>query len=85
MRLNTINREIVVYVVVQFYPWYKFYFSLLGMVMYDDEFKTKLKGNKILNQVYNRTTTSTSRLSYSADHTIATEPKAFKVTPTLFI
>lgn len=55
------------------------------MVMYDDEFKTKLKGNKILNQVYNRTTTSTSRLSYSADHTIATEPKAFKVTPTLFI
>ena len=31
-----------VYVVVQFYPWYKFYFPLFwGMVMYDDEFKTK--------------------------------------------
>ena len=37
---------IVVYVVVQFYPWFKFYFPLfLGMVMYDKEFKTK--GNKI--------------------------------------
>ena len=45
MRLNTINREIVVYVVVQFYPWYKFHFPLLRMVMYDDEFKKK--GNKI--------------------------------------
>ena len=33
-------------VVVQFYPWFKFYFPLfLGMVMYDNEFKTK--GNKI--------------------------------------
>ena len=32
---------------VQFYPWFKFYFPLfLGMVMYDDEFETK--GNKIL-------------------------------------
>ena len=32
----------VVYVVVQFYPWFKFYFPLfLGMVMYDNEFKTK--------------------------------------------
>ena len=29
-------------VVVQFYPWLKFYFPLfLGMVMYDNEFKTK--------------------------------------------
>ena len=29
-------------VVVQFYPWLKFYFPLfLGMVMYDKEFKTK--------------------------------------------
>ena len=29
-------------VVVQFYPWFKFYFSLFwGMVMYDKEFKTK--------------------------------------------
>ena len=31
-----------VYVVVQFYPWFKFYFLLfLGMVMYDNEFETK--------------------------------------------
>ena len=30
-----------VYVVVQFYPWFKFYFLLfLGMVMYDNEFET---------------------------------------------
>ena len=29
-------------VVVQFYPWFKFYFPLFwGMVMYDNEFKTK--------------------------------------------
>ena len=28
-------------VVVQFYPWFKFYFLLfLGMVMYDNEFET---------------------------------------------
>ena len=27
---------------VQFYPWFKFYFPLfLGMVMYDNEFETK--------------------------------------------
>ena len=33
-----------VYVVVQFYPWFKFSFVLfLGMVMYDNEFKTKDK------------------------------------------
>ena len=31
-----------VYVVVQFYPWFKFYFLLFrGMVMYDNEFETK--------------------------------------------
>ena len=31
---------------VQFYPWFKFYFPLFrGMVMYDNEFK--LKENKI--------------------------------------
>ena len=31
-----------VYVVVQFYPWFKFHFLLfLGMVMYDNEFETK--------------------------------------------
>ena len=29
-------------VVVQFYPWFKFYFPLfLGMAMYDNELKTK--------------------------------------------
>ena len=28
------------YVVVQFYPWFKFYFSLcLGLVMYDNELR----------------------------------------------
>ena len=31
-----------VYVMVQFYPWFKFYFLLfLGIVMYDNEFETK--------------------------------------------
>ena len=31
-----------VYIVVQFYPWFKFYFLLfLGIVMYDNEFETK--------------------------------------------
>ena len=31
-----------IYVVVQFYPRFKFYFSLcLGMVIYDNEFETK--------------------------------------------
>ena len=30
------------YVVVQFYPWFKFSFLLfLGMVVYDNEFETK--------------------------------------------
>ena len=30
------------FVVVQFYAWFKFYFLLFwGMVMYDNEFKTK--------------------------------------------
>ena len=29
-------------VMVQFYPWFKFYFPLfLGMVMHDNEFKAK--------------------------------------------
>ena len=37
--------ECTVYVVVQFYPWFKFYFPLFwGMVMYNNEFKTM--GNK---------------------------------------
>ena len=32
----------LVYVVVQFYPWFKFYFPLIwSMVMYDNEFKTE--------------------------------------------
>ena len=32
----------LIYVVVQFYPWFKFYFLMfLGMVMYDNEFETK--------------------------------------------
>ena len=32
----------ITYVVVQFYPWFKFYFPLFcGMVMYDNEFDTK--------------------------------------------
>ena len=31
-----------IYVVVQFYPWFKFSFLLfLGMIMYDNEFETK--------------------------------------------
>ena len=31
-----------IYVVVQFYPRFRFYFSLsLGMVIYDNEFETK--------------------------------------------
>ena len=30
------------HVVVQFHPWFKFYFLLfLGMVMYDNDFETK--------------------------------------------
>ena len=36
-------REVRIFVVVQFYPWLKFYFSLFwGMVIYDD-FRTKKK------------------------------------------
>ena len=35
----------IIYVVVQFYPWFKFYFPLfLGMVMYDNEFETMNNG-----------------------------------------
>ena len=34
------------YVVVQFDPWFNFYFPLfLGMVMYDNQFKTKKNKN----------------------------------------
>ena len=37
---------IYVYVVVQFYPWFNFYFPLfLGMVIYDNEFRTKESQN----------------------------------------
>ena len=33
-----------IYVVVQFYPWFKFCFLLfLGIIMYDNEFETKRK------------------------------------------
>ena len=36
--------QVDVYVVVQFYPWFKFSFlSFLGMVMYDNEIETKEK------------------------------------------
>ena len=36
-------REVRIFVVVQFYPWFKFYFSLFwGMVIYD-ELRTKKK------------------------------------------
>ena len=43
-RQNTDTAFIIV--VVQFYHWFKFYFSLFsGLVMYDNELKTK--GNKI--------------------------------------
>ena len=35
-------KQVHVFVVVQFYPWFKCYFPLFwGMVMYDNEFKTK--------------------------------------------
>ena len=39
----TLSRYVLhVHVVIQFYSWFKFYFPLfLGMVMYDNEFKTK--------------------------------------------
>ena len=38
--------EFHVYVVVPFYLWFKIYFPLFwGMIIYDNEFKTK--GNKI--------------------------------------
>ena len=35
------HNDTILYVVVQFYPWFKFYFPLfLGMVIYDNEFET---------------------------------------------
>ena len=40
------NLGCVIYVVVQFYPWFNFYFLLfLGMVIYDNELKTKENKN----------------------------------------
>ena len=46
---STTLRRTHVNVVVQFYPWFKFYFPLFcSMLMYDDKFETK--ENKILNQ-----------------------------------
>ena len=36
------GRDVNMYVVVQFYPWFKFYFPLFWViVMYDNEFETK--------------------------------------------
>ena len=44
--------ETNVAVVVQFYPWFKFYFPLCwGMVMYDNEFKTKENKIKIKGKI----------------------------------
>ena len=38
------RKKEVITVVVQFYPWFKFYFLLfLGIVKYDNEFETKEK------------------------------------------
>ena len=46
LNMSNWNCKTGVFVVVQFYPWFKFHFPLFwGMVMYDNEFKTK--GNKI--------------------------------------
>ena len=44
--------KIIIYVVVQIYSWFKFYFSLfLSMVMYDNESETirNRKGRRKLN------------------------------------
>ena len=51
--------------VVQFYPWFKFYFPLiLVMVKYDNEFETK--ENKI--QTKKKNCTTTYNFSYYLDH-----------------
>ena len=43
---------IIIYVVVQFYPWFNFSFLLfLGMVMYDNEFQTKENKNWIKDKI----------------------------------
>ena len=40
MLVSKCDSGVRVYVVFQFYPWFKFPL-FLGMVMYDNEFKTK--------------------------------------------
>ena len=39
------------YVVAQFYPLVKFYFSCLGIVMYDNEFETKKNKIQTKNEI----------------------------------
>ena len=47
MENSRINPYVSVHVVVQFYPWFKYYIPLFwSMVMYDNEFNTKEKKNK---------------------------------------
>ena len=41
MTSELFDSKIYVYVVVQFCTWFKFFPLFLGMVMYDNEFKTK--------------------------------------------
>ena len=42
MWMYVFGRDVNMYVVVQFYPWFKFYFPLFWvMVMCDNEFETK--------------------------------------------
>ena len=43
-----------VYVVVQFFPWFQFYFPLFsGMVMFDNEFERKIKFEPRIKLNYN--------------------------------
>ena len=45
-------REVRIFVVVQFYPWFKFHFSLFwGMVIYDNEFRTKENKIEIMDKI----------------------------------
>ena len=42
MATELLNWRNIIYVVVQFYPWFKFIFLCFGgMVTYDNEFETK--------------------------------------------
>ena len=46
------NRILFVAVVVQFYPWFNLYFLLFfGMVMYDNEIKTKEDKNQTKDKI----------------------------------